>query len=85
MVLSRAITYLPSRLRALAAAAAAAICSSLIPASCSRLSTTMAESFTSASTFWSNWVPSFDIWVLMSRMRAFCASVRAAPPRTKSS
>ncbi|ODU49534.1 MAG: hypothetical protein ABS98_10035 [Lysobacteraceae bacterium SCN 69-48] len=85
VVLSKAITYLPSSLRALAASAAAAICSSLIPASSARLSTTMADAFTSASTFWLNWVPSFDICVLMSRMRAFCASVNAAPPRTKSS
>ncbi len=84
VVLSRVIRNLPSSPRSAAALAAASICSSVRPASSSRVSTRTAESFTSASTFWLNWVPSFASSPLISFRRAFWVSSSSAPARTKS-
>ncbi|EFF43267.1 hypothetical protein XAUB_26480 [Xanthomonas citri pv. aurantifolii str. ICPB 11122] len=84
VVLSSAMTYLPSSLRALAASAAAAICSCDKPSSCLTSSTTTAAAFTSASTFWLKVVPRLASSAFMALSVVLSASESLAPSRTKS-
>ncbi|MNV66168.1 hypothetical protein D3C71_1589080 [compost metagenome] len=76
------MTYLPSSLRALAASAAAAICSSDSPSSCLTSSTTTAEAFTSFCTFWLNLVPRLASSAFIALSLVLSASLSLAPART---